>query len=149
MNLLLFEKNTYLYTDIYIIQIHTIERYQIRLIGIGGEIITERLIYALRVYYRFAIFEVISSSRHIKMACTIWLKFSFTMLGKNQSKLEHDEIREKLSKMEKKSMNHFEEIGAKIEEKVDEAISKKLKSLELIESITKKLEKLPAELQNR
>ena len=36
-----------------------------------------------------------------------------------------------------KTMNHFEEIGAKIEEKVDEAISKKLESLELIQSITK------------
>ena len=35
-------------------------------------------------------------------------------------------------------MNHFEEIGAKIEEKVDEAIS-----------ITKKLEKLLVELQNK
>ena len=93
-------------------------------------------------------FEVISSSRHIKMACTKCLKFSFTMLCKDQSKLEHDEIREKLSKMEK-TMNHFEEIGAKIEEKVDEAISKKLESLELIQSITKKLEKLPAELQNK
>ena len=34
-------------------------------------------------------------------------------------------------------------------EKVDEAISKKLESLELIQSITKKLEKLPAELQNK
>ena len=67
------------------------------------------------------------------------------MLCKDQSKLEHDEIREKLSKMEK-TMNHFEKIGAKIEEK---AISKKLKSLELIQSITKKLEKLPAELQNK
>ena len=44
-------------------------------------------------------------------------------------------------------MNHFEEIGAKIKEKVDEAISKKLESLELIQSITKKLEKLPAELK--
>ena len=82
------------------------------------------------------------------MACTKCLKFSFTMLCKDQSKLEHDEIREKLSKMEK-IMNHFEEIGAKIEEKVDEAISKKLESLELIQSITKKLEKLPAELQNK
>ena len=46
-------------------------------------------------------------------------------------------------------MNHFEENGAKIEEKVDEAISKKFASLELIQSITKKLEKLPAELQNK
>ena len=46
-------------------------------------------------------------------------------------------------------MNHFEEIGAKIEEKVNEAISKKLESLELIQSLTKKLEKLPAELQNK
>ena len=46
-------------------------------------------------------------------------------------------------------MNHFEEIGVKIEQKVDEAISKKLKSLELIQSITKNLEKLPAELQNK
>ena len=46
-------------------------------------------------------------------------------------------------------MNHFEEIGAKIEEKVDEAISKKLYSLEVYQSITKKLEKLPAELQNK
>ena len=44
------------------------------------------------------------------------------MLCKDQSKLEHDEIREKLYKMEKKTMNHFEEIGAKIEDKVDEAI---------------------------
>ena len=70
------------------------------------------------------------------------------MLCKDQSKLEHDEIREKLSKMEK-TMNHFEEIAAKIEEKVDEGISKKLKSLEVIQSITKKLEKLPAELQNK
>ena len=35
------------------------------------------------------------------------------------------------------------------QEKVDEAISKKLESLELIQSITKKLEKLPAELQNK
>ena len=84
-------------------------------------------------------FEAISSSRHIKMACTKCLKFSFTMLCKDQSKLEHDEIREKLSKMEK-TMNHFEEIGAKIEEKVDEVISKKFESLELIQSITKKLE---------
>ena len=48
-----------------------------------------------------------------------------------------------------KTMNHFEEIGAKIEEKVDEAIAKKLESLELIQSITKKLEKLPTELQNK
>ena len=88
-------------------------------------------------------FEAISSSRHIKMDCTKCLKFSFTMLCKDQSKLE---IREKLSKMEK-TMNHFEEIGAKIEEKVDEAISKKLESFEVILSITKKLEKLPAELQ--
>ena len=44
-------------------------------------------------------------------------------------------------------MNHFEEIGAKIEGKVDEAISKKLESLELIQSITKKPENLPAELK--
>ena len=48
-------------------------------------------------------FEAISSSRHIKMACTKCLKFSFTMLCKDQSKLEHDEIREeKNSKIEKK-----------------------------------------------
>ena len=46
-------------------------------------------------------------------------------------------------------MNHFEEIGAKIEEKVDELISKKLENFVLIQSITKKLEKLPAELQNK
>ena len=46
-------------------------------------------------------------------------------------------------------MNHFEEIGAKIKEKVDEAISKKLESLGSIQSITKKLEKLLAELQNK
>ena len=85
-------------------------------------------------------FEVISGSRHIQMACPKCLKFSFTMLCKDQSKLEHDEIREKLSKMEK-TMNHFEKIGAKIEEK---AISKKLKSLELIQSITKKLENTSA-----
>ena len=71
-------------------------------------------------------FEVISSSRHIKMAGTKCLMFSFTRLCKDQSKLEHDEIREKLSIIEKKTMNHFEEIGAKIEEKVDETISKKL-----------------------
>ena len=50
-------------------------------------------------------------------------KFYFTMLCKDQSKLEHGEIREKLSKMGK-TMNHFEEIGAKIEEKVDEDIRK-------------------------
>ena len=43
------------------------------------------------------------------------------MLCKDRSKLEHDEIREKLSKMEK-NINHFEEIGANIVEKVDEAI---------------------------
>ena len=61
------------------------------------------------------------------------------MLCKGQFILEHDEIRDKLSKMEK-NMNHFEEIGAKIEEKVDEAISNKLESLELIQTITKKLE---------
>ena len=36
-------------------------------------------------------FEAISSSRHIKMDCTKCLKFSFTMLCKDQSKLEHDE----------------------------------------------------------
>ena len=47
-------------------------------------------------------FEAISSSRHIKMACTKCLKFSFTMLCKDQSKLEHDEIREKLKNGEKK-----------------------------------------------
>ena len=94
-------------------------------------------------------FEAISSSRHINMACTKCLNFSFTIVCRDQSKLEHDEIREKLSKMEKKNMNHFEEIGAKIEEKVDEAISTKLESLELIQSITKKLEKLPTELQNK
>ena len=41
----------------------------------------------------------------------------FTRLCKDQSKLEHDEIREKLKNV-KKTMNHFEEIGAKIEEKV-------------------------------
>ena len=46
-------------------------------------------------------------------------------------------------------MNHFEEIGDKIDEKVDEAISTKLESLELIQSITNKLEKLPAELQKK
>ena len=45
------------------------------------------------------------------------------------------------------TINHFEEIGAKIEENVDEAISKKLENFELIQSITK-LEK-PAELQNK
>ena len=91
-------------------------------------------------------FGAISSSRHIKMVCTKCLKFSFTMLCKDQSKLEHAEIRGKLSKMEK-TMNHFEEIGAKIEKKVDEAISKKFEIFEVIQSITKKLEKLPAELQ--
>ena len=94
-------------------------------------------------------FEAISSSRHIKMACINCLKFSFTMLCKDQSKLKHDEIRKKTLKNGKKTINHFEEIGAKIEGKVDEAISKKLERLELIQSITKKLENLPAELQNK
>ena len=45
-------------------------------------------------------FEVISSSMHIKMACTKWLKFYFTKLCKDQAKLEHDEIREKWKKNE-------------------------------------------------
>ena len=82
-------------------------------------------------------FEVILSYRHIKMACTPCLTFYFTKLCKDQSKLEHDEIRETLSKMEKKinTMNHFEEIGAKMEGKVNEAISNKLEDFELIQSI--------------
>ena len=49
-------------------------------------------------------FETISNSRPIKMACTKCLKFSFTMLCKDQSKLEHDEVREKVSKMEEENL---------------------------------------------
>ena len=46
---------------------------------------------------------VISSSRHKKMACTKSLKFSFNKLCKDQAKVERDEIRDKLSKIERKN----------------------------------------------
>ena len=97
-------------------------------------------------------FDAVTCSANIKMVCNQCLTFLFTSLCKgkkdeNRIGVHDKEMKEKISKMEK-IITNFEEIGHKMEERINEQITKKLGSLSEIHEKLDSLAILPTKIEN-